>query len=309
MQEITVHILMATYQGARYLPEQLASIEAQQDVFWKLWASDDGSTDNTLDILHAFAHAYPDRVYLLKGPGQGAARNFDTLIHAVKGLEEGDLVAFCDQDDVWFPNKLLRAVRWHKRHAMLGSPCLYMARTTVTNEFLQPRHLSYKPRLLNLGNALVENVASGNTMVLNIKLLQAVRHIKPENMILHDWSTYLAVTACAGELTYETQPCLLYRQHGENVVGIKPSWKQKANRLWKLALGDYRTWGDAMEGALADLQPLLGPTTQNSVEGYIGARHETGPLKRLRYAHQAKLMRQEWPAQIALLCAVALGLF
>ncbi|WP_270174896.1 glycosyltransferase family 2 protein [Diaphorobacter sp. ED-3] len=308
MQDTTVHILMATYQGARYLPKQLASIEAQQGVVWKLWVSDDGSTDSTLDLLHAFAQAHPGHVHLLKGPGLGAARHFGTLIHAVQGLGTGDLVAFCDQDDVWLPGKLARAAHWHAARAMPGRPCLYMARTVVTDEALHPLYLSRRPRRLGLGNALVENAASGNTMVLNAALLQAVRRIRPEHMVLHDWSTYLAATACGGELTYDERPCLLYRQHGGNVVGARPGWKRRIKRLWELGKGNYREWGQATEGALADLEPLLATAGVSAAASYRKVRHGASVLERLRQARRAGLRRQRRLAQAGLLGAVALGL-
>ena len=142
----TTHILLATYQGAEHLPEQLHSIEQQTFGHWHLWARDDGSTDATRNILQAFAHRHPDRTTLLEGQGGGAARNFWALLQAVQPRTDHDLFAFCDQDDVWLSDKLERAVHWHTHQSGPATANLYCARTQVTDAQLLPLYLSPRPR-------------------------------------------------------------------------------------------------------------------------------------------------------------------
>lgn len=138
----TVHILLATYNGAKYLQAQLDSIARQTHRHWTLTVSDDGSTDETVNIVKAFAQSSPHTVNLLQGPCTGSStRNFCHLIqHAPSGAEQ-DLYAFCDQDDVWLDTKLERAVQWHAQH--LEQPVrLYCGRTQFVNDKLQPISLS-----------------------------------------------------------------------------------------------------------------------------------------------------------------------
>lgn len=308
MQGFVIHILLATYQGALHLSQQLESIATQTHKNWLLWASDDGSTDGTVGLLQAFALAHPNRVQLLQGPRQGAAHNFFSLIQGVRGLGAHDLVAFCDQDDVWLPDKLARAAEWHAECAAPEQPGLYMARTTITNSALHPLGHSRVPRTLGIGNALVENVAGGNSMVFNRALLQTLRCIQPEHMVLHDWSTYLTAAACGARMVYDKEPCLLYRQHAANVVGAAPGWRRQALRLWEVSQGGYRVWGTATEGAMVDLQPLLTAEAMQALANFHGARHGRGPVRRLRQARRAGLTRQNMVAQAGLLAVVAFGL-
>ncbi len=312
---MTVHILLATYQGALHLPEQLRSIEQQSASNWHLWARDDGSQDGTQALLDAFKQQHGDRVTLLQrpmpdcGPGLGAAHNFFALVHAVAPGAATDLFAFCDQDDVWLPEKLARACQWHAASPCPDTPQLYCARTQVTDARLQPLHLSSLPRRpLTLHNALVENVASGNTMVLNLALLQALRRIDPQQAVLHDWSTYLGATACGGTVHFDPQPCLLYRQHAGNVVGARKSRARHWARLGSLLQGGYRTWGDATEHGLQDLAPLLTPESHAIAAAFHAARHSPNATERLRHARRAGLVRQRRSAQLALWAAVLLKL-
>ena len=305
----TTHILLATYQGAEHLPKQLHSIEQQTFCHWHLWARDDGSTDATRNILQAFAHRHPDRTTLLEGQGGGAARNFWALLQAVQPRTDHDLFAFCDQDDVWLSDKLERAVHWHTHQSGSATANLYCARTQVTDAQLRPLYLSPRPRRpLTLCNALVENIASGNTMVLNVPLLQAMKRIAADNMVLHDWSAYLAATACGGKVHFDPHPCLLYRQHSANVVGARKGLLQRAQRLGRLMKGGYRAWGDATEGALRDLAPLLTAESKGIARSFAAARHSTCGVQRLNHALRTGLARQRRSAQWAFWLAVLLGL-
>ena len=109
MTEPHVHILMGTKNGGMFLADQLASIRGQSHQDWSLWASDDGSTDGTCEALENFKAETPHHdIHLLKGPQSGVAANYYKLL---KNQElDGRWVAFSDQDDIWLPHKLSRAV-------------------------------------------------------------------------------------------------------------------------------------------------------------------------------------------------------
>ncbi|NMM77918.1 hypothetical protein B2J88_36300 [Rhodococcus sp. SRB_17] len=300
---------MATYQGAPHLHDQLCSIEQQTYTHWHLWARDDGSTDATRPILHAFKHRHGHQVTLLQGQGRGASRNFFGLIQAIEPNSVSDLVAFCDQDDVWLPDKLERARQWHTKSSKPEAVNLYCTRTQVTNAQLHPLYLSPLPkRPLTLHNALVENAASGNTMVMNLPLLRAMRRINPEHAVMHDWTAYLAATACGGAIGFDARPSLLYRQHDGNVVGARKSWARQWTRWGRLLQGSYRAWGDATENALQDLDPLLTPESRALAAAFHAARHSSTGAERLRHIYSARLVRQRPSAQLALWAALLLGM-
>ncbi|MEM6896581.1 MAG: glycosyltransferase family 2 protein, partial [Pseudomonadota bacterium] len=227
-----VAVLLATYNGARFLREQIESLYRQTHEDWTLLASDDGSTDATRDILTRIAS---DRLTdLREGPRQGASANFLSLLARVP---RGSYAAFCDQDDVWEPEKLTRAL------ALLPdptTPALYCARTQVCDASLTPITLSKRPlRGLSIENALVQNVASGNTLVLTPAAVQHLQAMPaPEPCPAHDWWCYLALAATGAELIYDPWPCLAYRQHGANTLGASLGPLAKLSRLQATRRGD-----------------------------------------------------------------------
>src|SRR4051812_34797655 len=128
-EAVNVGILLATFNGEAFLPQQLESFVAQTHKNWQLLVSDDGSVDQTVDIVEKFAQTVCQRVKIVRGPERGFCRNF---IWLAKSATDADLIAFSDQDDVWLPHKLARAVSW------LGSasdkvPRVYFSRTAIVD--------------------------------------------------------------------------------------------------------------------------------------------------------------------------------
>src|SRR5262245_4194099 len=109
MSSNKIVILMAAFNGADHLVEQLESFSNQSHKNWELVLSDDGSTDCTLGIVRQFAVAVQQRVTIVEGPQQGFWKNFLSLLRYQSSDEDADLFAFSDQDDVWFTEKLRRA--------------------------------------------------------------------------------------------------------------------------------------------------------------------------------------------------------
>lgn len=135
----TVAILMATYNGERFLIEQLESFADQTVKDWVLWVSDDGSSDKTINILKNFADKFPlGKVNIVQGPKSGFARNFLSLLDGFNVIAKN--YAYADQDDVWYEDKLERAVNYLGRVPM-GMPALYCSRTEYVDENLH--HIGY----------------------------------------------------------------------------------------------------------------------------------------------------------------------
>lgn len=290
-----IHILLASYQGAAHIGAQLDSIAAQEHPNWTLSISDDGSSDDTVAICQAFAARHSSHtVRLLQGPRQRSTANFFHLLQAVQPLSEHDLIAFSDQDDVWLPQKLGRAAQaLAQLRPAPGQPALYAARTRLVNEQLQPIGLSPLPeRPLGFGNALLQNVCSGNTMVFNTELLRLLRLIQPSHSVWHDWSAYQAVTGCGGTMRFDPEPCLLYRQHAGNLIGSQGRSWDKLQRVRLLLQGQYRAWGDQTEAAMNDLSPHLSVEALRQFDNYKAMRRCPGALARLRAYRSSGLWRQ-----------------
>ncbi|MGQ0609610.1 MAG: glycosyltransferase family 2 protein [Paracoccaceae bacterium] len=305
-----VTVVMATRNGAPYLGEQLDSLERQSHATWRLMVSDDGSDDGTWTLLEAFqARIGAGRVTLGRGPQRGVAANFLSLIAAVG--PQTAAVALADQDDVWLPEKLARGMA-----AMAGreGPVLYCARTRIVGPALQERGLSAAwTRPFGFANALVQNVAAGNTILLNraaTDLARAAIRRMPaavaEGIVLHDWWLYQLVTGAGGMVLHDGEPVLLYRQHGQNLIGGNQGTLAKLRRLGMVLTGTFRDWNGRNIAALSAAGDLLSPHARTQLAGFAALR-QAGLAGRLRGLARSGLYRQTRAGQAALWVSALLG--
>jgi glycosyltransferase involved in cell wall biosynthesis len=219
---LCVAILLSTYNGARFLAEQLESFERQTHRNWILIWRDDGSTDETVAIMRGFAArlgASRCREAEDSGVHLGAAASFLALLARTRG---SDAIAFADQDDVWMPDKLARALP--HLGAASGRALLYCARQYLVDERLQGRHLSILPGdRPGFPASLTQNIVHGNTMVMNRRAVDLVAAIPGPPGTVHDWWSYIVVSACGGLVLIDPEPVVLYRQHKGNLIGSPPS--------------------------------------------------------------------------------------
>jgi glycosyltransferase involved in cell wall biosynthesis len=305
----TVHVLLATYNGARFLDAQLQSLAEQTWKNWTLTISDDGSTDGTLEIVKKFAAASEQKISVIEGPRLGSTQNFFHLLQSTQVHENSNLFAFCDQDDIWLPQKLSKAVSAYRVHTAPSQPFLYCGRTSVVNAELKPLGMTDLPRRgLTFSNALTQNIASGNTMVFNHALTLLMLKVNPLHSVWHDWTAYQVATGCGGVVAFDPIPMLLYRQHGANVIGSKDGLLSRLLRVGSLLDGRYRIWCGLTELAIKDLEAHLTPQARTTFAGFRLARSSKSPIERLRHAKNVGLFRQSTLGQIALLASFALGL-
>lgn len=299
-----IAILLATYNGAKMLPAQLDSIARQTHKDWSLLVSDDGSCDETRRILRAFAAKLPDkRIALIRGPGQGSAQNFLSLLRAAGRVP---FVAFADQDDVWFDDKLARAI------ALLSlrtHPAIYGSATLVTDHDLQPLRpsITFK-RPTGFQNALVQNVAGGNTMVMNRLALNALQpaSLLAKGIIAHDWWCYQMVTGMGGEMIYDPEPSLFYRQHQDNQIGANDTLKARVSRLKRLLLGEFSQWRNAHFKALSAAENWLTDDAKQTLSRCAGL--SSSLISRRFFAlHVSGLYRQTALGSAALRLATLIG--
>ncbi|MCK0140346.1 glycosyltransferase family 2 protein [Aliiroseovarius sp. F47248L] len=296
-----IKILLATYNGSANLEEQLQSISAQTHANWSILASDDGSTDDTRDVLDRF-NKLGHRVTVLDGPRSGAAENFMSLVRRLSDhTEDGDWAAFSDQDDVWLPSKLERAV--NRLNAINDDqPALFCARTWITDEQLGGKRVSApRPLPLSFRNALVQNVAAGNTIVVNkigAKLLaEAAQEV--EEVVIHDWWAYQIVSGAGGHLCHDDEPALLYRQHSVNQIGANDSKRAKLKRMAMLLSGTYTQWNKINVAAMRQSSHRFTAENQHILDEFARL-HDLPVLQRMRSMKQLRLYRQTRASTAAL---------
>lgn len=214
-----VQVLLSSYNGEKFIREQLESILNQQ-VSVELLIRDDGSADSTPNILRDYAEKYPN-IQVIFGENVGVIQSFFELIQ--KAETDCAYVALADQDDIWLSEKLARAQRLlqaeEQRHGA-PLPLVYCSAKKLVDEGVQPlpSGISYPMVRPEFGNALVENMCTGCTCVFNGELLRLLQGKIPEFTIMHDFWIYLVGT-CFGKAVYDTESYVLYRQHGSNELG------------------------------------------------------------------------------------------
>lgn len=224
MESSRVEILMATYNGEKYVAEQIASIQAQTYEDWSLLISDDCSTDGTLDIISSIAEN-DDRIRIVSSDVRfgGPIPNFLNLI----GYSSGPYVMFCDQDDVWNPNKVevsLGAIQEIECCYGEMTPALVSTDVEVVDQDLNTvkQSMLTSERLSTeafLPHSLAENNVIGCTMIANRALVSlASRQVSSEDIMMHDWWLSLIAESC-GHSSIVNQTTMKYRQHGDNAVG------------------------------------------------------------------------------------------
>lgn len=224
----TIEILMATYNGSLYITEQIESILAQTYKDWILTISDDGSGDNTVDIIESYVAKYPQKIRRISGGHSfgNAREHFFWLMQNCTS----DYICFCDQDDVWQANKLELFINaMGKLEFANGTelPLLVFSDLRVVDEKLNTIHPSImllqqqKAEIADYRELLFKNVVNGNAMMINAPLAKLASKCKsPSDTIMHDW--WIAITAARfGKIAYIDEATIHYRQHSGNDVGAK----------------------------------------------------------------------------------------
>ncbi|MCL4556939.1 MAG: glycosyltransferase family 2 protein [Gammaproteobacteria bacterium] len=221
-----IDILLATYNGAQFLEQQLDSIFNQSVSGWRIIAHDDGSNDCTLDILLSFQSRFPEKLRVIQDNIKfGSAK--ENFVHLI-GYATADYVMFCDQDDVWLPHKIevtytkMKAIEDKDRHI----PCIVHTDLTVVNQALEvihPSMFSYQclPQTFYMAHfILVQNFVTGCTMLVNRAAIHCALPVAP-SAIMHDWWIAARVLLSGGKIELIPQATILYRQHANNSVGSK----------------------------------------------------------------------------------------
>ncbi len=298
-----LQVLLSTYNGEKYILQQLDSIFAQRYDQLKVLIRDDGSRDQTLSIIRQYMEQYPDQIELIMGENVGVVRSFWTLMEQAD--QQAEYFCFCDQDDVWMPDKIAHAIEQLSQleHEVQDTgeensvlPAMMCTATQLTDEELQPTVIwpGMPSRPPSFYNALFQNIAVGATLSFNRNALQLILSVSvnTERILMHDWWFYLAIS-CFGRVYFDPNPSIYYRQHASNAVGGEATWIQKLKKklgsfkkhnnnqlLVEQAKEFYRLYGEQ----ITDVQML------EQLQAFIAPRPRF--MDKLRYVNQCKLYRQ-----------------
>lgn len=223
-----VAVLMSTYNGEIYLAEQIESLLAQEYKDFTIYIRDDGSSDGSIRIIDEYCIQSRRVVRVESADNIGCAASFLSLLQFV----DADIYLFCDQDDIWLPNKIQRVVDFYSVTEMT-IPTLYHCDLAVVDQdlklihrsFLQHQKMSARESMKK-NNLFIQNFVVGCTSAINASLAKIIlmdieeHHFKM--IAMHDW--WFAITArLFGNIYYDNVQTILYRQHTNNVLGAKSS--------------------------------------------------------------------------------------
>jgi glycosyltransferase involved in cell wall biosynthesis len=260
-------VLMPVLNGATHLEAQLDSLARQSLPPGRLIVSDDGSRDDSGNILRRFAQKAPFEVRLSDGPRRGYAANVMALLDAAP---DGP-VAFCDQDDIWLPDRIERGMG---AVARLNQPGLHVVARRPFGRTGARRDRRAQAGERPFATALVQNLAPANATLLNPAAAAVMRDGAARLSALPafpDWWIFGVVTGMEGTVVHDAAPGILYRTHGGNVLGTSRSLSGVRRRIGYLCDGTFGDWLRQNTRALLEVAELLTPPAQERLHRFSAA--------------------------------------
>lgn len=285
-KEKKIQILLSTYNGEKYLREQLDSyiaLENFEEV--KVLIRDDGSTDRTLEILKEYKDKYGFEIIEGKNIGLNASMYELLKLRDVSC----DYFSFSDQDDVWLKDKLTRGINTLKKFE--NSPALYAACSYLTDGELNITGHTFIPkRPLTFYNAMIQNVCPGHAQICNRALAEKIDGRYSEYMMVFDYWVYLIASA-VGDVVFDPEPTTYYRQHGLNAIGCEHSkikvLKTRINRVKTKISADNARQLKSLCEICSNIIPEI---YKNECDRFF--KKQKNFLTRLSYIFSSKVYRQ-----------------
>lgn len=297
-----VQVLMSTYNGEKYLKEQIESILNQENVEISLLIRDDGSTDKTLAMLEDIIKENKN-VHYYTSQNIGAARSFMDLVNQ---SNEADYYAFADQDDVWKPKKLISAIE--KLESDIDIPSLYISAVEVVDEELNTIEIKKVTGEHCFEGEMAKNFATGCTMVFNKKLCDIIKMYNPIYLIMHDsWITRVCY-AIGGKVIIDQEPYIMYRQHANNVVGYNDEGFKKLRKQLKIAFVDKISMRVNIAKELKNgYEQFFTEHTKKVVDMLINYQKDRKAKKWL--LHNKNFRTNSWRINVKMVIAILVGKF
>lgn len=227
----TVVIVMSTYNGEKYLNQQLESLRQQTLMNVHVFVRDDGSEDTTQEILQKWSEDTEGWLTWYQGKNCGPGRSF---MDALGKAPNADYYAFCDQDDIWDRDKLAISVEMLERSSKQYK--IYTSNVLLVNNNMESLGKTNFQANTSIQRAMMYNQAVGCTIVMNKALKQKLTDYKPEYMVMHDCWSYRVCAALGGDLCFDHIPHMKYRQHDGNFsggsMGKVELWKKRFKSLF-----------------------------------------------------------------------------
>lgn len=305
INEATVAICMATYNGEQYLSDQIESVLHQTCRNWILFIRDDDSSDRTRDIIGRYVAAYPDKIIQITDTsisGGSAQKNFLSVLSWINCNYSFRYFMFCDQDDVWLDSKIETSLCiLQQQEAECDQPLLIHTDLKVVDKnlcVLGESFFDYRaldPAVTDLRHLLVQNNVTGCTMLWN-KALNDLLVFQSDAIAMHDW--WITLSACAfGKIICLREPTILYRQHGGNTVGA--TRVNSVRFILKRLLGNNhvrRTLKIAVQQAGEFLAQYESRLTQEQISALqtFSQLYSHGKLARMLAVCRGGFLKQGW---------------
>jgi len=293
-------VLMSTHNGEDFVAEQVESLRTQTVAErMHLIIRDDGSTDATLAVLESLP-LEPLTLQIMSGTNLGPRDSFAAAAGAVPA--NARTIMFCDQDDVWLPDKVEAAARVIEA-ADEDVPTLYCGRSIITDAHLQAVGITDDaPRGPSFRNALFQNIAPGHTMAVNVRLLHLFGQTINPDAIMHDWWLY-CLAAGLGTVVFDPEPHAYYRLHGANQIGYQATRLQRAWSGVKRLVSEDRTVLTSQAAALSRaIGPDLDDGDRATLAAFLDQDHLASRWRYLRrYPMTAQTRRTPWVSSLLFL--------
>ncbi|GAX05147.1 glycosyl transferase [Secundilactobacillus pentosiphilus] len=299
---ITIAILLSTYNGADYLGEQVDSIISQSFCNWDLYIRDDGSQDSTIKIIQDYC-SKDDRIHFIN---EGHVENLGVKGSFIKLLSfaHADFYMFCDQDDVWLPNKIEDTLSIMAKDQKL--PQLVFTDLKVVDQDLKIIESSALENIdvnkwIDFNHLVFDNVVTGCTVMINEKLKQKSLPTDNNKIVMHDW-WFALIAAGAGYISYLAEPTILYRQHGNNQVGINFTMFSKLKKLFNFGEFADKVNLQLIQGRYAVKRSKYYPS--KTVNDFLKISTETNFLKKIWFILKHRYKKHTWAGTVALKLAL-----
>ena len=287
-----VAVILGFYNGNDYIEAQIESILNQNFKNIDIFIFDDNSKKK-LESKKLKINIKKCKIKIIqRKTNLGYAKNF--LLGLKEAGNEYDFYAFSDQDDIWEKDKILRGIEALNPNS-LNSPKLYCSRTSYYNSECTKEigASNIHPKKPTFANALLQNIAGGNTILMNNLARQLIiKTLKVEKFISHDWWCYQIISGAGGEVIFDKNKTVRYRQHKYNLIGKNNGFEDIKSRILEFLLGKVKTWSDINLKNLSNFRYLLTNENNEILENYLRARDSKNIFKKLNFYLKSGVFRQ-----------------
>ena len=289
----SVAIILGFYNDKKFLKAQVNSILEQTHKNIKLFIFDDHSKIKLTKSFLELTNLNKQKVSIFRRERNiGSAKNFLFALKEIKG--DFDFYGFSDQDDIWEKEKIEISIDALNKNN-IDKPMLFFSRTSYYDQDCSKKigeSKIFKKRPI-FANSLIQNIAGGNTMLMNINAKKLiVKSLNSSIYTHHDWYCYQLISGTGGKVIYSFEKTLKYRQHGKNQIGRNDRQIDKFIRLKKFFSGNFKNWTDINISNLEINKKLMNTKSLQTLRNFKKARDSKNPLKRIFFFKKAGVYRQ-----------------